>query len=308
LGGSTTGIYNQAGGNTIYFGALFGGSSTSLSGATTASAGTTTYQVGDLNTNCTFSGSISDNASPTALVKSGGAILTLSGTNTFTGGTTVNSGTLLVNNLTGSGTGTGDLEVFSGATLAGNGIIGSSTTIDNGATLAPGNPSGTLTITNDLTLNDSSLLQFGLGTNSDSVAVGGDLALTGQLTVTNSGGFTAGSYPLFSCAGSLNLGNLQLVAAPAGYNYSFDTNTPGVVKLVAAVPAFGNSKVVNGKMVFSGTGGSNNATFYIVASTNLAAPINTWIPVLTNQFDAGGNFAVTNNPATNAQFFYRLKW
>ena len=308
LGSSTASIYTQAGGYTIYLGALFGGSGTSLSGASSASVGTTTYVVGNLNTNCTFNGVISDNASPTALVKSGSAILTLTGAGTYSDSTTVNSGTLRVDNATGSATGTSPMEVFSGAILAGNGIIGGATTVDNGATLAPGDPTGTLTFTNNLTLNDNSVLQFGLGTNSDSVVVGGDLALTGRLSVTNSGGFSAGSYPLFTCGGALSVGDLMLVSAPSGYNYAFDTNTPGVVKLVAAQPAFGNSSVVNGRLVFSGTGGSNNGTFYVVASTNLAAPINAWLPVSTNQFDAGGNFAVTNGPATNAQYFYRLKW
>ena len=310
LGTSTAGIYNQFGGDTIYLGALFGGSGTALSGASTATATETLYVIGDLNTNCTFNGVISDGAAAdTAIIKSGNAMLTLTGNNTFTGDITVNSGTLRANNTAGSATGvTNNLEIFSGATLTGNGIIGSATTVDNGAIFAPGDPSGTLTISNSLTLNDSSLLQFSLGTVSDSVKVSGNLFLTGQLSVTNAAGFGPGSYSLFTCGGALTFDNLVLVSAPAGYNYSFDTNTPGVVKLVATLPVVNSSSVVNGKMIFSGTGGSNNATFYVVASTNLAAPISNWIFVLTNQFDANGNFAVTNIlPATNAQYFYRIK-
>ena len=245
LGSSTAGIYNQAGGYAIYLGALFGGSGTSLSGASSASVGTTTYVVGNLNTNCTFNGVISDNNSPTALVKSGNAKLTLTGASTFSDSTTVNSGTLCANNASGSATGTSPVEVFSGATLTGNGSIGGATTIDNGATLAPGDPIGTLNFTNNLTLNDNSLLQFGLGTNSDTIVVNGDLVLTGQLSVTNAGGFGVGAYPLFTCAGALTVGNLTLVSAPAGFNYRFNTNTPGVVKLIVAPatpPSFGTLK------------------------------------------------------------------
>ena len=176
--------------------------------------------------------------------KIGSGTLTLGGASTFTGGTTVSAGTLLVTNLTGSATGTGDLEILLGATLAGNGIIGSATTVDDFATFAPGNPTGALTFTSDLTLNDNTALQFTFGSSSDSVTVGGNLFLTGKLSVTNAAGFGAGSYPLFTCAGTLTFDNLVLVGAPSGYNYSFDTNTTGVVNLVVALPAppvIGNS-------------------------------------------------------------------
>jgi len=297
-------------GNTVVIGAFSG--TGVLAGAQSASGtGDTLFVIGGNNSDANFSGNISSNtavAGDVIVNKIGTGRLTLSGASTFAGGTTVSAGTLRVNNTTGSGTGSGDLEVFAGATLTGTGSLASATTIDDGATLAPGDPNGTLTITNNLTLSDNSILQFGLGTNSDSVAVSGDLFLTGRLSVTNAGGFGVGSYPLFTCGGALTFDNLVLVSAPAGYNYSFDTNTPGIVKLVAALPAIGSSSVNSGgKFVFSGSGGTPGATFYVVTSTNLAAAAASWLAVSTNQFDAGGNFAVTNAPATNAQNFYRLQ-
>lgn len=311
LGTSTTSIFNRDGGYTVYFGALLGGSGTSLSGASTTSVGTTTYVVGDLNTNCTFGGVISDNASPTALFKSGSATLTLTGANTFTGGTTVSSGTLNVDSSAGSGSGTGDLEVFSGATLSGNGSIGSATTIDNGATLAPGDPSGALTFTNSLTLNDSSILQFALGTNSDAAVVGGNLFLTGQLNVTDGGGFGASAYTIFTCAGALTFDNLVLTSAPAGFIYSFNTNTPGVVKLIVAPttpPAFGNLTISSKtNLVMSGSNGAPLGNYYLLATTNLTLPLANWTRVATNQFDAGGRFIFTNPIGAVQQNFFRLQ-
>jgi fibronectin-binding autotransporter adhesin len=300
-------------GNTIQLGA-FSGSGAIAGPQTNSGAGDTLYVIGGNDTSATFGGVISSNSavagSQVIVNKIGAGTLTLSGGSTFTGGTTVSGGTLSISNTGGTATGTGDLEIFSGATLTGRGIIASATTVDNGATLAPGNPSGTLTISNSLTLNDNSILQFGLGTNSDSVLVSGDLALTGLLTVTNSGGFGAGSYTLFTCGGAVSFGNLQLVAAPSGFNYSFDTNTPGVIKLVAAPltpPIIGGPSVIGGKFVFSGSGGTPGATYYVVTTTNLATPAFNWIPILTNQFDTNGDFAVTNGPATNARSFYRLQ-
>ena len=310
LGGSTAGIYNQAGGYTIYLGALFGGSGTSLSGASSASVGTTTYVVGNLNTNCIFNGIISDNNSPTALVKTGSARLTLTGTNSFSDSTTVSSGTLCADNAAGSASGTSPVEVFSGATLTGNGSIGGATTIDNGATLAPGDPTGTLAFANNLTLNDNSLLQFGLGTNSDSVVVSGGLFLTGQLSVTNAGGFGVGVYPLFTCGGALAIGNLALAAAPAGFNYSFNTNTPGVVQLIVAPttpPSFGSTAMSGTNLVLRGGNGVPLGNYVVLATTNLALPLANWTRLATNQFDAGGNFSFTNAPGLPAQNFYRLQ-
>jgi autotransporter-associated beta strand protein len=306
LGTNTAGMYNQAGGYTVYLGALFGGPGTSLSGASSASVGTTTYVVGNLNTNCTFNGSITDNNSPTALVKSGYARLTLTGASTFSDSTTVSSGTLCADNAAGSATGTSPVEVFASAMLTGNGSIGGAATIDNGATLAPGDPAGTLTFTNNLTLNDNSLLQFGLGTNGDSVVVGGDLFLTGQLSVANAGGFGAGAYPLFTCGGALTIGNLALASAPGGFNYSFNTNTPGVVQLIVASttpPSFGSVGWGAGGLGFSGGNGVPLGNYFVLQSSNLV----NWTAIATNQFDAGGNFSVTNLPATNNQNFYRLQ-
>ncbi|HEY1661442.1 MAG TPA: hypothetical protein VGI03_03400, partial [Verrucomicrobiae bacterium] len=56
----------------------------------------------------------------------------------------------------------------------------------------------------------------------------------------------------------------------------------------------------------SGTGGTANWPFYVLAATNLASPV--WVPVLTNQFDATGNFSVTNpvDPSSQ-QSFYKLQ-
>ena len=205
------------------------------------------------------------------------------------------------------GTGSGDLEVFSGATLAGSGIIGSAVTIDGGATLAPGNPTGTLTISNSLTLNDSSVLQFALGTNSDRVVVSGALFLTGQLTVTNAPGFGAGAYTLFTCGGSLTFDNLVFASAPAGYNYSFNTNTPGVVKLIVAPttpPSFGNVISSGTNLVFSGGNGVPLGNYFVLASSNLL----NWSSIATNQFDAYGGFVFTTNVIPGwPQNFFRLQ-
>ena len=301
-------------GNTVQIGTLTG-SGTLAGPQSNAGSGDTLYVLGGNHSDSLFNGNISSNSavagSETGVTKTGSGKLTLGGASTFTGGLTVESGTLCVNTPAGSGTGTGDLEVFAGATLAGAGIIGSATTLDGGATLAPGDPVGTLTFTNSLTLNEGSVLKFALGASSDRVVVGGSLLLAGRLQVTNTAGFGAGTYTLFTCSGSLIMGNLLLAAAPAGFQYSFNTNTPGMVKLVVSIdapPTFGNIRLDGSQLVFSGSNGTPFLNYYVLAATNLITPLTNWLRIATNQFDANGEFLFTN-PIVNGvtQNFYRLQ-
>ena len=71
--------------------------------------------------------------------------------NTYLGDTTVSSGTLVVDNMTGSGTGSGTVTIQSGAALGGNGSIGGAVTLASGATLSVGTGVGKLN-TGTLTL------------------------------------------------------------------------------------------------------------------------------------------------------------
>src|SRR5208282_3621466 len=106
----------------------------------------------------------------------------------------VSNGTLLVDSPIGSGTGSGAVTVISGATLGGSGNIGGPVTVNAGATLRPGDPAGTLTVNNNLTVNTSSVLQYALGSNSAQCSVNGVLTLGGTLNITDGGGFGPGIY------------------------------------------------------------------------------------------------------------------
>jgi fibronectin-binding autotransporter adhesin len=310
FGNSTAGLYNKYGGCTIYFGAVFGGTNTSLAGATTANASLTTFVIGGVNTNSVFNGTIADGgAAATALVFNGPGSLALGGNNTYSAATTVNGGTLLVNNTAGSGTGSGSVSINPGGALGGTGTIGGQVSFAAGATLTPGsNGSGTLTITNDLGLNNASILQFDVGTNGDQVAVTNDLTLGGTLNLNAAAGFGPGTYTLFTYGGTLSVGTLTFGITPPGYGYSIDTSVPGQVNLIVAKPSFGTISATAGGLVLGGSGGIPNANFYLLAATNLAQPLANWTRVMTNQFDANGNFIFTNAFTTNSpQNFFRLQ-
>jgi len=141
--------------------ALTGSGNQTLSGASsyagaTAINGGTLYLTGALNgaTSITVNGgnltesaagSIATGASTLTISSTtGSTVVTLSGANTYSGGTTVTAGELLVNNTSGSATGTAGVAL-NGGTLAGSGTIAGALTI-GGGTVAPGAVGVNLTV------------------------------------------------------------------------------------------------------------------------------------------------------------------
>jgi len=167
------------------------GSGSSISVASlrlTTSNGNHTFNVADgaNAADLTVSSPISGHFGGEKITKSGTGALVLSGSNTYTGGTTVSAGTLLLMNTTGSGAGTGATTVATGATLGGTGSASGAVAVNG--TLAPGNGIGTLG-TGALTLASGSTAAFEIGSSTglaDSVHVTGDVTLGGgALTLTD---------------------------------------------------------------------------------------------------------------------------
>ena len=279
-------------------------------------AGNTTFKAADASSiahNISLGGVLSGAG---VLTKTGSGTLTISGNNTYNGGTTISHGTLLANNVAGSATGTG-LVTVAGGTLAGTGIISSVVSVNAGGVLAPGNPFGTLTVSNNLTLSAGSTnfmqVQHSPLTNN-SVKVTGILTEGGTLNVTNLGGtaLAAGdTFTLFNAA-SYNgaFANVILPSLPVGLAWNTNNlNTAGTLSVVVtAKPVIGTVSISGGGLALAGTGGVANASFYLLGSTNLSTPVSNWTRLLTNQFDNSGNFNFTNGINSNtAQSFYLLQ-
>jgi fibronectin-binding autotransporter adhesin len=191
--------------------------------------------------NRTYAGTITGAVS---LTKGGASALTLTGSNTFTGATDVNAGTLAVNGSIASA-----VNVANAAILGGAGTINGLVTVAGGGILAPGNSPGTLTMTSGLSLADSSVLNFefsatdttvGGGIN-DLVVVTGNFLLDGVLNVAGTGDFSTVAdntkWRLFNYSGGtftdgvLALGTMPSVGASGKY-FQIDTATAGQVNLV----------------------------------------------------------------------------
>ncbi len=169
-----------------------------------------------------FSGVIENGSGTVALTKSGAGVLTLSGSNTYTGATVVSAGTLLINGNQAAATGVVTVNV--GATLGGNGTVGGATTIEGA--LKPGNSEGLLTFSSSLTLKASSVITLEIGSDAlrgntyDAVNVGGLLTYGGDLVLSVSGLHLDGSWNLFEFADENWAGAFQSVTLIGSYTGS----------------------------------------------------------------------------------------
>jgi fibronectin-binding autotransporter adhesin len=231
LGAGTGSVASRLGASVIEFGALAGGASTIVRGA--SNHGTlTTYRIGANNQDSRFAGGIQNgtfnSASLTALTKTGSGTLTLSGSNPYSGATLVSQGRLKVNGSIASS----PLTVAAGAILAGSGAVHSAT-VSGDAILSPGdNGPGVLTVANGLVLETDSVCVFDLGSSRDRIDIGGNLTLNGIINFTNTGGLLPGTYTIFSYTGTSGGSGLTVGSVPADFGCTIDTATPGQVKVV----------------------------------------------------------------------------
>jgi autotransporter-associated beta strand protein len=167
--------------------------------------------VGANNLSTNFAGAIKDvggiyGGTGGSLTKVGRGKLVLHHANIYTGGTTIERGTLVVNNTLGSGTGTGSVQV-NGGTLAGIGAVAGAVTVGSGlgreSGLSPGyhhslSP-GTLTIQSALRFNSDATYEIEVNSSTetvDKVVAFGVTINTGAQTLfadLGNGTFTVGS-------------------------------------------------------------------------------------------------------------------
>jgi autotransporter-associated beta strand protein len=193
--------WNNSGGNTLTIGALNGTSTAGINGS--AYVANMTLNVGGLNTNSTFAGSIKDGVAPTILTKTGTGSFTLSGASTYTGATSVTKGSLIVNGSLGAT----PVTVSSGAYLSGAGSIAGPVTINSGGGL---------------------MIPL-----SGSLTVSGNVIFGGNVNVTPAATLLPGTYRLLTYSGTLTGTPIFTLVLPAGVNESatFDPSTAGQINV-----------------------------------------------------------------------------
>jgi Alpha galactosidase C-terminal beta sandwich domain len=218
------------------------------------------------------------------------------------------------------------LTLASGETLGGIGNVNGNLFVSADATLAPAGTNtllginsgaystGVIAASGAIALNGTTIIKLnGSGTN-DEVLAGAGITYGGTLNLVNISGSplaVGNSFHIFNTASYFG-SFVSLLPATPGTGLAWDITqlNIGVLNVVAALtqPVIRSMVVSGGNLIFNGTGGTTNGSYYVLTSTNLAAPLPNWTPVATNAFDGSGNFSVTNAVNSNStQQYYLIK-
>jgi autotransporter-associated beta strand protein len=266
------------------FGALNGTGGTILDSLTSSAS---TVTVGNGNTSGTFGGAIANGAGTVGLTMTGTGTQALTGSSTYTGGTSISSGTLqlgngtsghdgsVAGNIADNGTLAYDLfgtETYSGV-ISGSGavnVIGPGTIILANSNTYGGGTSitkGTLSISNDAALGASTggvLINGGtLAVTTNTVtathditvgASGGTISVASQLNLSGGSSLLDGSGAL-----TVNGGGVLVSSSTNGYSGALSISGNGT-KVYVDSPSFGASSVAVGSGArLGGTGTVSNA-------------------------------------------------
>ncbi|HTB82134.1 MAG TPA: autotransporter-associated beta strand repeat-containing protein, partial [Candidatus Sulfotelmatobacter sp.] len=194
------------------------------------------------------------------LTQSGGGVVSLSASNSYTGLTSVKAGTLLVDGYIGGG---GIVTNATGTTLGGTGGING--TLNANGNLNPGdvNGAGTLTVNGNTTLYPAATGTFDLNANNTTTGSGVNdlLVVNGNLNASNTtisvniqGLPQNNTYTVMNYSGTLN-GTFNSTVAGTHYTANVDTSNGGQVNVVVT-----GSSGANLKWNSTGSGSWDNVT------------------------------------------------
>jgi len=260
------GIFDIWDGQTVIVDALTGSGTVDKNNGYTVTVGLT---VGQDNGTGTFSGIIKNTTDITTLTKTGNGTQILSGTNTYTGTTTISAGTLSINtlqNVSGGGSSLGAPTTTANGTIAigATGILqytgsGHSSdrviniTADGGTIDASG--SGTLTLSGGVTGTNNNLALTGTGQGVENGVINTSAA---TVTKNGSGTWTLSGVNTYTGATTINAGVLSVGTIGIG---------GAAGNLGAATNAAANLVLSGGTLQYTGASATTNRNFTLFAGS-----------------------------------------
>ena len=251
------------------------------------------------------------------LIKNGAGSLSLAGTNTYTGTTSVSNGTLQVVGSLGSTA----VTVANNGTLSGSGTLRGATAIQAGGKLIPGLggvDTSVLTISNTLTLAGNVIFSLNRNYSPNTAKVRGLATVTygGTLTLTNLGGAlqSGDTFTLFDAVSDVGSFATRILP-PLQPGLSWHTNglTNGIISVTgtATLPKLGitannQSKSFGQTLTFTGTEftatgltGGDTVTNVTLSSSGAAAGANAGVYSIVASQALGTGLANYNIVYTN---------
>ncbi len=292
-GGSGTGSINKVGSGTVVL-----DNNETFGGSTTISAGT--LQLGNADSTGSVPGNIVDNAtlsinrvdSPTIsniisgtgnLVQSGASNVTLNGSNTFTGNTAINAGSIVLGNALALQNSTlnynnqgGNLSFGSLTAATLGGLTGSQplALLNTGATavtLTVGNNNASTTYSGAMNGTGGALVKVGNGTftlSGVNTYSGSTSVNAGSLVLTSTGAIGSGLTP--ASAGGISFGDNANGTLGGNINASsFTTNSNGT----STVTITGGNVNISGTLSVDNDGGNNQGLLAITGGTVTAGTV-----------------------------------
>ncbi|MCB1086036.1 MAG: autotransporter-associated beta strand repeat-containing protein, partial [Verrucomicrobiae bacterium] len=212
-----------------------------------------------------------------AVVKNGSGTLTLGGSGTYAGGTSVNEGNLVLTNGSGSATGTGGVELAAGTELSGTGKATGAVTVETGASVSPGLAGvGTLTV-GDLVLDGDFAAQVDgtLSGQFDRLNVLGTVDISGAtLTLTGTVTSPYGAITILDNNGD----SLAITGNFSGFAEGATVTVNGVDFTLSYVGGDGNDVVLTpvSPVPFIDGGGTTYTPTPAPATPNTGVGVLTW--------------------------------
>jgi autotransporter-associated beta strand protein len=258
--------YTGAGTNTVALGSLESSNAAVVFG-NQSGTGTVTFRIGSRNTAATFAGSITDTGdSITAITKTGSGTWTLSGSNSYSGGTTVESGGLTLNSSGSLGASTGSLSISGGSLdLGGSAVSPSSLLLTRGSVVNGSLSAGAYVLSDGLI--------------SATLSGGGAVSKIGSGTVNLSGANSSHTGDLVVNAGTL------CVAGPMDGAPSRAVSVGTNATLAGNGTLSGNITIASGGILAPGSNGSGTLTLPGSLSLTAGSSLNI---LLTNPATSGG--------------------